>query len=123
MTTLTTGVRLDEKEWDSSKVCVSFRKATPERAKELLAMQEHLEKMLVSLESIVAEKQKEQVEFTVETLVEEYKGLGLSKSFFSMMGTPCPAVGRGRSEKNRYQLPGNVAYVQGVPERAGYTLG
>lgn len=85
MTTLTTGVRLDEKEWDSSKVCVSFRKATPERAKELLAMQEHLEKMLVSLESIVAEKQKEQVEFTVETLVEEYKGLGLSKSFFSMM--------------------------------------
>jgi integrase len=85
MTTLTTGVRLDEKEWDCSKVCVSFRKATPKRAKELLAMQEHLEKMVASLESIVAEKEQEQVDFTVEMLVEEYKGLGLTKSFFSMM--------------------------------------
>mgnify|MGYP000029502237 CR=1 FL=1 len=85
MTTMSTGIKLDEKEWDSSRECVSFKKATPEHARELLSMQGQLEKMVTELESLVREKENSNTKFTVEMLVEEYNGMGLSKSFFSLM--------------------------------------
>ena len=85
MTTMSTGIKLDEKEWDSPRECVSFKRATPEHARELLSMQGQLEKMVAELENLVREKEDSNTEFTVEMIVEEYNGLGLSKSFFSMM--------------------------------------
>lgn len=85
MTTMSTGIKLFEKDWDNSRECVSFKKATPEHARELLSMQGQLEKMVAELEDIIKEKESSHIEFSVEMLVEEYNNLGLSNSFFSLM--------------------------------------
>lgn len=85
MTTMATSIKLDEKDWDSTRECVSFKKADPDHARELLSMQGQLEKIVAELENIIKEKVNDHIEFTVEMLVEEYNNLGLSNSFFSLM--------------------------------------
>lgn len=85
MTTMSTNLKLDEKDWDSLRECVSFKRATPEHARELLSVQGQLEKIVVELENVVKEKENSHIDFTVEMLVEEYNNQGLSYSFFSLM--------------------------------------
>lgn len=85
MTTIATGTILDEKEWDAKKSCVSFKGTSPHRAKELLAIQETLEKIANELEELAAGMTENRTEFTVATLVDSYKGQKLSQNFFALM--------------------------------------
>lgn len=85
MTTIATGIKINEKEWNSRRSCVAFGKATAKRAKELLAIQERLEKIVEEFENMIMEKVNNQVDFTVDMLVQEYKKKEFSKSFFVLM--------------------------------------
>lgn len=85
MTTVATGIKLSGKEWDSRKSCVIFGKATAKRVKELLAIQERLEKIAGIFENMIAEKVNNQIDFTVDMLVQEYKKKDFTESFFALM--------------------------------------
>ena len=85
MTTIAIGVKLYENEWDNAKGCILFKKVTSERARELLLMKEQLEKTEGELNSIVRELESSRSDYTLETIIEAYKGHGLSKSFFALM--------------------------------------
>lgn len=85
MTTLATGMRLNDWEWDTLRGCVSFKKATSKRAKELLSIQERLDKIIGDLEAIEMELEDNHLDYTVEILVERYKNHGSYDSFFTLM--------------------------------------
>lgn len=85
MTTIAIGVKLYENEWDRGKNCISFKKVTAERVKELLLTEEQLEKTMGELKAIIGELESSGSDYTLDTIVEAYKGQGLSKSFFALM--------------------------------------
>lgn len=85
MTTMATGVKVYPKEWDSQKECVRFTYADIERAKELLRYQAQLEHIANDFKSVISEMEQEGTEFMVNMLVERYREVKFSRSFFSLM--------------------------------------
>lgn len=85
MKTIATGVRLQTNEWDAAKEHVILSKSSPERCKELLLIQEELEGIVERLKEIIARLSASQAYVSADIIVQGYRELGFSKSYFSIL--------------------------------------
>jgi len=85
MKTIATGIRLDKIEWDPLKEHVVTSKATPQRFRELLLIQEYLDDVVLNLKEIIIRLLTSQTYVTADMIVQSYRELDCTKSFFTIM--------------------------------------
>lgn len=85
MKTIATGIRLEKTEWDVLKEHVVTSKASPQRFKELLLIQEYLDEVVLNLKEILIRLLTSQTYVTADMIVQNYRELDCTKSFFTIM--------------------------------------
>ena len=85
MKTIATGIRLEKTEWDALKEHVVTSKASPQRFKELLLIQEYLDEVVLNLKEILIRLLTSQTYVTADMIVQNYRELDCTKSFFTIM--------------------------------------
>lgn len=85
MTTIATGIKLEKNEWNSLKGCVITSKINSQRNKELLLIQEHLDNIVLALKNIIIRLMTSQSYVTVDMIVQNYRELDCTESFFTIM--------------------------------------
>lgn len=85
MKTIATGMKLEKSEWDASKEHVITSKADPQRTRELLLIQKLLDNTVLALKDIVIRLLTAQSYVTVDMIVQNYRELDYTKSFFTIL--------------------------------------
>lgn len=85
MKTIATGMKLEKSEWDASKEHVITSKADPHRTRELLLIQKLLDNAVLTLKEIVIRLLTAQSYVTVDMIVQNYRELDYTKSFFTIL--------------------------------------
>lgn len=85
MKTIATGIRLEKSEWDSLKEHVITSRANPQRFKELLLIQEYLDNVVLDIKEIIIRLLTSQTYVTADMIVQTYRELDCTKSFFIIM--------------------------------------
>lgn len=85
MKTIATGLKLEKSEWDTSKAHVIISKASPQRYRELILIQEYLDQTVLTLKEIMMRLLTSQRSITVDMIVNAYKELNFTKSYFNII--------------------------------------
>lgn len=85
MKTIATGLNLSTKEWDSLKEHVVTAKATPQRYKELMFIQEQLDRTVTILNEIVMRLNRMETYVTADCIVQSYREIHFTRSYFAIV--------------------------------------
>lgn len=86
MKTIATGIKLEKAEWNPLKECVITSKAGTQRLKELLLIQKYLDDVVLNLKDIIINLMTSQTYVTADMIVQNYRKLDCTRSFFTIMG-------------------------------------
>lgn len=85
MKTIATGMKLEKNEWNTFKEQVVIPKNNPNRKKELLLIQQYLDNVVLALKDIIIRLMTSQSYVTTDMIVQNYRDLDYTKSFFTIM--------------------------------------
>lgn len=85
MKTIATGMKLNKNEWNAFKEHVIISNSDIQRTKELLLIQEYLDNIVLALKNIIIRLMTSQSYVTVAMIVQNYRNLDNTKSFFTLM--------------------------------------
>lgn len=85
MKTIATGIRLEKTEWDPLREYVVTSRASPQRFKELLLIQESLDNTVLNLKEVIIRLMTSQTGVTADMIVQGYRELDCSRSFFTIL--------------------------------------
>lgn len=85
MKTIATGMKLNKNEWNAFKEHVIISNTDIQRTKELLFIQEYLDSIVLALKDIIIRLMTSQSYMTVAMIVQNYRNLDNTKSFFTLM--------------------------------------
>lgn len=85
MKTIATGMKLEKNEWNTFKEQVVIPKNNPNRRKELLLIQQYLDNVVLALKDIIIRLMSSQSYVTADMIVQNYRDLDYTKSFFTIM--------------------------------------
>lgn len=85
MKTIATGMKLEKSEWNALKEHVVTSNVDMQRTKELLYIQEYLDSIVLALKDIIIRLMTSQSYVTVDMIVQNYRNLDYTKSFFTIM--------------------------------------
>lgn len=85
MKTIATGMKVEKSEWNAARERIITSKATPQRFRELILIQEYLDNAVSELKEIVINLMTSQPYVTADMIAQNYRELDYTKSFFTIM--------------------------------------
>lgn len=85
MKTIATGMKVEKSEWNAARERIITSKATPQRFRELILIQEYLDNAVSELKEIVINLMSSQPYVTADMIAQNYRELDYTKSFFTIM--------------------------------------
>lgn len=85
MKTIATGMKVEKSEWNAARERIVTSKATPQRFRELMLIQEYLDNAVSDLKEIVIKLMTSQPYVTADMIAQSYRELDYTKSFFTIM--------------------------------------
>ncbi len=85
MKTIATGMKVEKSEWNAARERIVTSKATPQRFRELVLIQEYLDNAVLDLKEIIINLMTSQSYVTADMIAQNYRELDYTKSFFIIM--------------------------------------